>query len=670
MYWVDHLMGGDPFIGRQLGDFLIRDRIAQGGMAIVYRAYQPSVSREVALKMIPLGEAAQDDLFRRRFAKEAELIASLEHIHILPVYDYGIAEDAAYLAMRLLTGGTMNDLLKSGPLAMEEATRLFRQFASGLAYAHRKGVIHRDLKPSNIMLDDDGNVLLTDFGLAKLIEDSVELTQTGSIVGTPAYMSPEQLRGRQLDHRSDIYSAGVVLYQILTGRTPFGGPATDLVTTIYKQLEETPQSPRTINPAILPDVELVILRALRKSPDDRYDTVEDMSDDLVIAVEHQGSSADLVAARLRDLAPETLAGPEPKFAPSPARRLAYYAGGIGAVLIILVLLAVLVSSRSDKTNAPETYPAPTVRVGEEARATDSVPTQAEIARARDRLGGTGFIAYITCTLSTEYHATQAREIGDFAAQFGLSYRIYDSNADPYTQLTLIEKARAEGATGLIVCPLNSSLLDEPLLSVQRAAIPLVIMHSDMPSYGGVVLAGDDYTMGLEAGRFAGKIIAKEMNGQADVIILDYPDLPVIVMRADGLEDGLREYAPEAHVIGRYKGGTREFAEASVDRLIEQSVTFNVILSINDAGSFGAIAAMEKAQFAPDSVIISSIDGEALARDYIQKGYFIRGSVAINREEFSHTAINAMVKLLAGSTLPETFVISPGDVLTRDTLATQ
>jgi ribose transport system substrate-binding protein len=161
-----------------------------------------------------------------------------------------------------------------------------------------------------------------------------------------------------------------------------------------------------------------------------------------------------------------------------------------------------------------------------------------------------------------------------------------------------------------------------------------------------------------------------MNGKAEVIILDYPDLPIIVTRAKGLEDGLREYAPEAHVIGRYKGGTREFAEASVDRLIKQGVTFNVILSINDAGSFGAIAAMEKAQIAPDSVIISSVDAEALARDYIRKGYFMRGSVAIDREEFSRTAINVMVKLLAGSTLPETFVVPPGDVLTRDALAAQ
>ncbi|MBZ0269991.1 serine/threonine protein kinase, partial [bacterium] len=234
-------MDTDNLIGMQFGDFLIRERIGRGGMASVYRAHQGSVGREVALKIIPLGRAGLiDETFQRRFAREAKLIASLEHIHILPVYDYGITEDAAYLAMRLLRGGTLADRLHDGPLDTETAAELFHQLASGLHYAHRKGVIHRDLKPSNILLDDSGNVLLADFGLAKLAGENVDATRSGTVVGTPAYMSPEQATGRPVDQRSDVYSAGLVLYEMLTGRPPFDGPHADVVAVLFRHIHEEP----------------------------------------------------------------------------------------------------------------------------------------------------------------------------------------------------------------------------------------------------------------------------------------------------------------------------------------------------------------------------------------------------------------------------------------------
>ncbi len=654
-------------IGTQLGDFVIRERIGQGGMAVVYRAYQPSVRRDVALKVIPLNDASrQNDAFQRRFRQEADIIASLEHIHILPIYDYGIADEMAYLAMRLLTGGTLDDRLSAGPLSLEKAARFFQQFASGLAYAHQKGVIHRDLKPSNIMLDDAGNALLTDFGLAKIIGDSSHLTKEGAIVGTPAYMSPEQLRGDTLDYRCDIYSAGVVLYHMVTGEVPFGGPTTDLITTIYHHLEKAPRPPRELNPAIPGDVELIILRALRKKPDERYTTIQDMAEDVAAVVGLHGSSDQLVAVKLRDTE-ERLAAAQ-RTAERRRRRLRYLAasGAVMAVAIVVMLVTLLLGEgKSDKR---ETFPPSTVLAGEVAPASESTPSDDEIARAQARLGTNGFVAYITCTMSTEYHAAQAREIGDFVARYGLAYHIYDSATDAYTQLTQIERARAEGAKGLIICPLDPPLLDEPLKSAQQAGFALVFMHSDMPSYGGVLLAGDDYEMGLKAGRFAGQLIADERGGHANVIILDYPDLSILVVRANGLEDGLKEFAPDANVIGRYQGGTPELAQVSVSKLLAEGVRFDAILSINDAGSFGAITAMEKAGIAPDSVLISSVDAEALAKQYISEGYFMRGSVTVNRQEFSHAAANVMVKLLAGSTLPETYLIPPGEVVTRETLA--
>jgi ribose transport system substrate-binding protein/inositol transport system substrate-binding protein len=257
-------------------------------------------------------------------------------------------------------------------------------------------------------------------------------------------------------------------------------------------------------------------------------------------------------------------------------------------------------------------------------------------------------------------------MGDLAARQGLAYRIYDSDGDAYRQLTLIERARADGAGGLIVCPLNANLLATPLGAASEAGIPLVLLASDMPSYGGVVIAGDDAEMGLRAGRYAGEIVAREKGGHARVVILGFPELPNLVRRAQGLERGLKEQAPRARIVGHARGGTREFAEASVGELIARGQSFDVLLSINDAGAIGAIAAIERAGWPPASVVITSVDAEALAREYIAQGRYLRGSVAIDREQFSRAAVGAMTRLLAGATLPETFVVSAGPVVTRVT----
>lgn len=269
----------DPLIGRQVNNFVIRERLGQGGMASVYLAYQPSVNREVALKIITLSTGPSErDEFRLRFAQEAQVIAGLEHAHILPVYDYGIYDNQiAYIAMRLLRGGTLADLLVDEPLDFDRAAEIFSQIALGLSYAHRKGVIHRDLKPSNILFDESGFAYLSDFGLAKMMENSLGLTKSDAIVGTPMYMSPEQLRGTALDIRSDIYSLGCVLYHMLVGHQPFADSATGIVSIIYQQLEKDPTSPRELNPEIPPAVEQVVMKALSKDREARYATAEEMA---------------------------------------------------------------------------------------------------------------------------------------------------------------------------------------------------------------------------------------------------------------------------------------------------------------------------------------------------------------------------------------------------------
>jgi serine/threonine protein kinase len=207
-------------IGKTLGGYRIIEQVGMGGMATVFKAYDPSTDRHVAVKILPQ-QYSTNPSFRARFEREARAIARLEHLHILPVFGYGEEDGITYMVMRYMDTGTLTDLIHQGAMALDDAGRLIRQIASALNYAHSKGVIHRDIKPSNILIDDQGNAWLTDFGIAKIVESAVDLTGTG-LIGTPAYMSPEQCRGeKDLSPASDQYSLGIMLFEMVTGRTPY-----------------------------------------------------------------------------------------------------------------------------------------------------------------------------------------------------------------------------------------------------------------------------------------------------------------------------------------------------------------------------------------------------------------------------------------------------------------
>ncbi len=651
------------FTGQQLGPYLVRELIGLGGMGDVYRAYQLSMKREVALKVIQLNPESADDEFRRRFDQEAETIAVLEHPHILPVFDYGIDRNVAYLAMRLVRGGTLERLVREEPLSLDQVADIFGQVARALDYAHRRGVIHRDLKPSNILLDQERHAYLTDFGVAKIIGGSAAtITVSGKVVGTPAYMAPEQLRGARIDHRADIFSLGMILHYMLTRRAVYEGESP--LSLIYQQLEETPTSPRAVNPEVPLAVDTVVMRALEKDPRKRFDSAEEMAHALDVALGRATtpryvtplSPATILAMQTEQTSrPSTLTGrllrlPRPVF------------WGAAAVIVLVVLLIVLLSIPK-----PDFHP-PTVVPGQRVSAEEMVASDEEIARAARHLGDRGFIAYIACNQESVFFAAHAREMKDIAEGYDLDFRVYDSRTDAYQEIIEIERARTDGAKALIICVLDPDLLADTLASVEKAGIPLVLNNVSVPpSYGGVIVTADNYRLGLESGRLAGQIVAEEMGGQADVVILDYPDLPIIVERADGMEAGLLEFAPDANIIGRFLGGTIENAEASIRDLIEQGAHFNVILSINDVGAYGAINALEAAGFAPDSVVIVGVDAEAKARQYIRNGHFMRGSIEVaGVESGARPTIYAIVKLLAGSTVPEVVLVPPGQVITRET----
>ncbi len=255
------------WLGKTLGHYQITELIGQGGMATVYLARQTTVQRDVAVKIINRF-AEQEADFVARFDREVGIIASLEHIHILPIYDYGHAEGYSYLVMRYLTGGSLNKRLKQAPIDLSYVERLIAQIASALDYAHEHGVVHRDLKPHNILLDMQGNAFLADFGIARLVKDTHSLTQTGTAVGTPSYMSPEQWQGDPTDPRTDVYALGVMLFELLTGQLPF--EAESLVSLMYKHLHNMPPMPSKIREGLSSILDNIVLRALAKDPDDRF----------------------------------------------------------------------------------------------------------------------------------------------------------------------------------------------------------------------------------------------------------------------------------------------------------------------------------------------------------------------------------------------------------------
>ncbi|HNB41161.1 MAG TPA: serine/threonine-protein kinase [Anaerolineales bacterium] len=255
----------------KIGRYEVKSELGRGGMATVYRAVDPNSGREVAVKVLPR-EMMHDPQFRERFEREIKMIASLEHPAIVPVYDVGDIDGQPYFVMRFMTGGSLSDLIEKGSIPIDETAKIIEKIAQGLAYAHRKGVIHRDLKPDNILFNDDGEPFISDFGVAKLSESSSNLTGSG-VIGTPAYMSPEQAQGNEIDQRSDVYGLGVIVYQMLSGHQPYS--ADTPMGVVVKHITEPVPEILKVLPNLPEDVDAIIKTAMAKDKTQRYaNTIE------------------------------------------------------------------------------------------------------------------------------------------------------------------------------------------------------------------------------------------------------------------------------------------------------------------------------------------------------------------------------------------------------------
>lgn len=361
----------------KFGRYEIVEELRRGGMATVYRAYDPHFERDVALKVLPR-QLLHEATFEERFKREAKMIAALEHPTIVPVHDFGEEDGQPYLVMRLMNGGSLADRLHSGLLTLDEIVGILQRVGQALDQAHAKGIVHRDLKPGNILFDEQGNAYLSDFGIAKLLQTSTPLTESSAIIGTPAYMSPEQGRGeRDIDGRSDVYSLGAILFEMLSGRLPYESetPTGQIIKHITDPIPNVLEARPDLPPAIQP----VIERAMAKRRDVRYNKASEIPAALqailmvaarpvetpaVVSVQHQSTPSRAMPAPVRIQpvqasparpAPASQPGKPVSTAglltqPTPLPRLArrklpkwlFFVVGGGMALIFLVIAVVII----------------------------------------------------------------------------------------------------------------------------------------------------------------------------------------------------------------------------------------------------------------------------------------------------------------------------------------
>jgi predicted Ser/Thr protein kinase len=318
--------------GINIGQYVVKQKIGEGGMGAVFLAEQPAIHRSVVLKVLTTGLAGNREMLDR-FKREVDIIAQLEHPHILPVYDFGVYEGDPYIVMRYMGGGSLLDQLRSRALGRQALLAILDQVAEALDYAHARDIIHRDLKPGNILLDDSHNAYLADFGLAKTMEGSRDLTKTGSVLGTPAYMSPEQARGEPLDARSDVYSFAVMTFEALSGMLPFEGKTP--MEYIRKHLSEPPRSIRTLARDLPSEVDGTMNRALSKDRQTRPARATVFMHELRASLEgRQAATATVLPGATMAAVPAAPARPARRRWALPALAL-----GLGGLAVVAVAIA-------------------------------------------------------------------------------------------------------------------------------------------------------------------------------------------------------------------------------------------------------------------------------------------------------------------------------------------
>ncbi|NTU85087.1 MAG: serine/threonine protein kinase, partial [Chloroflexales bacterium] len=515
----------DRILNSTLGQYDVIEVLGHGGMATVYKAYQPSLGRFVAIKVLQHYHNAE---YIARFKSEARSLALLQHPNILPVHDYGEQSGVLYLVLQLVPGGLSLANLVGQAHPPEKVGPLMLRLLAGLEYAHAQGIVHRDIKPANILMPAPDWPMLSDFGLSKFLSDSSpHLTVPGTIMGTVGYMPPEQATAQVIDARSDIYSTGVVLYQLLTGRLPFDGDTP--MEVLVKHAYAPPPPPRQINPSIPAPIEQVILRAMAKSPADRYQTAAQMAAELKRIIERPPGPefADPLGTIRMPIAPPQPADPPAPSADNPSRARSWAPPVIVALVLALILAlaggAVLLlwpRPAPPSVAAVATGVAPSLAAATSASATTVPATQPPATAATGAVavaGGatpSGAVSYSDAGLWSDTVTLSVRGLPDVSAE--QVYAAWLSNASGSLYVGDLQRHAGDDLRVSYTSPIHQNLIGEydqifiahvpksaaaaevanVVLSGALPGVPLIHLRHDLVSYSSTP-GNIGYLLGLE-----------------------------------------------------------------------------------------------------------------------------------------------------------------------------